>query len=362
MNTLFNIKLGKTCRLVSQLSFFGILLAASFYRAYAVEIIPVTIEQVIEKSFADIIKEVGKINAIDSAQLTFNASETITAIHFNDGDKIKKGDLIAELDSTKVQADFDKSKSTLALAKTKLERVESLLAIQPEALSKQDVDELKESVNLAAADLRQKQAIVQDYRIVSPFNGQLTSFSQSIGSHISANTVLGTLYDLNPVEVQYSISQGEFGKAEKGQEVQVTVEAYQDRVFKGVVSYVAPAIDESSGRVEIRAQLDNPDYQLAPGMFANIKQYFSHGIKRLLVPQNSVIANNQQRFVWLIRDNKAIKQAVVLGHNTNDGYVVITSGITAGDSVVKTGMQNLSEGSEVTILSDKIVSPSQGDS
>lgn len=360
MNRLFNIELGKVCRLVSPLLFGGILLAASLCCVYAVELIPVTVELVTQKSFADIDKEVGKVNAIDSAQLTFRASETIIAIHFNDGDQIKKGDLIAELDSTKAQTDFDKSKSTLALAKTKLERVENLLAIEPDALSKQDVDELKESVNLADADLRQKQATMQDYLIVSPFNGQLTSFTQSIGSQISANTVLVTLFNLNPVEVHYSISQSAFGKAKKGQEVQVTVKAYPDRVFKGVVSYVAPAIDESSGRAMIHGKLDNPEHLLAPGMFADIKQYFSHGIERVLVPQNSIIANNKQRFVWLIRDNKAIKQAVVLGHNTNDGYVVITSGVAVGDSVVKTGMQNLSEGSEVTILLDKTVQPANG--
>lgn len=361
MNKLFNFEFGQARKLAHQLLLVGSLLAVSVGHVHGVELIPVKVEPVMQKSFADVVKEVGKINAIDFAQLTFNASEAITAIHFNDGDQVKKGDLIAELDSAKAQADFDKTKSSLALAKTKLERVENLLAMEPDSLSKQDVDELKERVELADADVRQKQAIMQDYQIISPFNGKLTNFSQSIGSQISANTVLVTLFNLNPVEVQYSISQSEFGKANKGQEVHVTVEAYHNQLFKGVVSYVAPAVDESSGRVEIRAQLDNPDYLLAPGMFANIEQYFSHSVKRLLVPQNSVIASDKQRFVWLIRDNKAVKQAVTLGNNTNDGYVVIASGVSADDSVVQTGMQNLLEGSPVNILSDKAVTPTGGD-
>ena len=318
-----------------------------------VDVIPVTVEAIKETSFADVVNEVGKINAIDSAILNFNASEKISAIHFSNGDKVTKGQVIAEQDNTKAKADLDKAKSTLALAKTKLERIEDLLIKEPFALAKQDVDELRENVNLADADFRQKQATMNDYLIKAPFDGQLTSFSQSIGSQIGAGTALVTLYSLNPVEVRYAISQNDFGKAQKGQKVNVTVEAYGNKVFKGLVNYVAPAVDESSGRVEVHAALDNPEFKLAPGMFANIKQFYSRGIKRLLVPQNSIIANNDERFVWLVRGDSAVKQVVKLAQNTNDGYAVVTEGLAEGDLVVKTGMQNLKSDSKIKVIQDK---------
>ncbi|BFL82220.1 efflux RND transporter periplasmic adaptor subunit [Shewanella baltica] len=318
-----------------------------------VDVIPVTVEAIKETSFADVVNEVGKINAIDSAILNFNSSEKISAIHFSNGDKVTKGQVIAEQDNTKAKADLDKAKSTLALAKTKLERIEDLLIKEPFALAKQDVDELRENVNLADADFRQKQATMNDYLIKAPFDGQLTSFSQSIGSQIGAGTALVTLYSLNPVEVRYAISQNDFGKAQKGQKVNVTVEAYGNKVFKGLVNYVAPAVDESSGRVEVHAALDNPEFKLAPGMFANIKQFYSRGIKRLLVPQNSIIANNDERFVWLVRGDSAVKQVVKLAQNTNDGYAVVTEGLAEGDLVVKTGMQNLKSDSKIKVIQDK---------
>lgn len=318
--------------------------------AESTQAIPVTVEAAKESSFANVVKEVGKIDAIDSAILTFNAGEKIAAIHFENGDKVTEGQIIAELDNAKAKADLDKAKSTLALAKTKLERIEGLLAKEPYALSKQDVDELKENVNLADADLRQNEAMMNDYVIRAPFDGQLTSFSQSVGSQISAGTELVTIFSLNPVEVRYAISQQDLGKAVQGQKVAVTVEAYTNEVFHGVVNYVAPAVDESSGRVEIHAALDNPDFKLAPGMFASITQYFSSGIKRLLVPQNSVIANNDKRFVWVVKGNKVIMQEVSLGKNTNRGYVVINKGLKVGDLVVKTGMQNLKADSLVKII------------
>nr|WP_307955304.1 biotin/lipoyl-binding protein [Shewanella putrefaciens] len=78
------------------------------------EAIPVTVEAVKAATFADVVKEVGKINAIDSAILNFNASEKISAIHFSNGDKVTKGQVIAELDNTKAKADLDKAKKCLS--------------------------------------------------------------------------------------------------------------------------------------------------------------------------------------------------------------------------------------------------------
>ncbi|MBE8166834.1 MAG: efflux RND transporter periplasmic adaptor subunit [Shewanella sp.] len=314
------------------------------------DVVAVTVEHVKQDYFYDVVQDVGKIKAIDSAELVFNASAKLTKTYFHNGDKVIKGNLIAELDNTEAKTELDKSRSGLALAKTKLERINELLQREPYALSKQNVDEVRENVDLAKADFEQKLAAMKDYQIVAPFDGQLTSFNQSIGSHIAADSVLITLYKLNPVEVYYAISQNDFGKAKKGQQVSVTVEAYKDRVFKGKVNYVAPAVDEQSGRVAIRAELSNPGFALAPGMFANIKQYFGHRISRILVPQNSVIANNNERFVWLVKLNRVIKKVVTLGDNTNNGYVVITDGLEKDDLVVKTGMQNLKSDSIIRIL------------
>ncbi|GMA83428.1 hypothetical protein GCM10025855_29610 [Shewanella glacialipiscicola] len=125
------------------------------------------------------------------------------------------------------------------------------------------------------------------------------------------------------------------------------------------MNYVAPAVDINSGRVDIHATLENPEFKLAPGMFANIKQYYSRGIKRLLVPQNSIIANNAERFVWLVRGDSAVKQVVKLAQNTNDGYAVVIEGLAVGDLVVKTGMQNLKSDSQIKVVQDKKLKDSQ---
>ncbi|MCT4351309.1 efflux RND transporter periplasmic adaptor subunit [Vibrio sp. NC2] len=313
-------------------------------------LIPVTIEKAHKQAFTSSINEVGKIRATDSAALTFSASDKILNIHFKDGDSVKKGELIAQLDNTKAKADLDKARSSLALAKSKLKRVQELLKKQPDSMSQQDVEELGEQANLAAADYRQKEALMNDYLLVAPFDGQLTNFTHSVGSKIDGATALVSLIKLDPVEVQYSIGQSDLGNAKLGQNVSIQVDAFVDEAFSGVVDYIAPAVDESSGRVEVHAHVTNPDHRLVPGMFAKVSQMTSEDTTQMVVSQNSVQAKNAQRFVWIVNGEKIEQRIVELGVNTNDGYVVVESGLKLGDQVVVTGQQNLKKASLVKVM------------
>ncbi|NOJ23490.1 efflux RND transporter periplasmic adaptor subunit [Vibrio coralliilyticus] len=314
---------------------------------------PVTVEVVAEQSSAASLNEVGKIKATDSAALTFSAGEKLKSLKFSDGDVVKKGELIAQLDDDQAKAELDKAESSLALAESKLDRVLALLKKQPDSMSAQDVEELKQQANLARADFRQKKTDMQNYQLIAPFDGQLTNFTHSVGSRVEAATALVSLIKLDPVEVHYSISQSEVGKAKLGQAVSLTVDAYQDQTFTGKVNYIAPLVDESSGRVEIHAHFDNPENALVPGMFAKVSQTIGEANSHLVVSQTSIGADGDQRFVWVVEDNKAIKRPVELGENTNNGYVTIESGLKLGETVVVTGRQNLNHEAPVSVQNTK---------
>ncbi|WP_428813520.1 efflux RND transporter periplasmic adaptor subunit [Vibrio makurazakiensis] len=328
------------------------LVALSSAPAFSEEppMIPVTIEQARTQAFTSSINEVGKIRATDSAALTFSASDKILTIHFSDGDSVEKGQVIAQLDDATAKADLDKARSSLALAKSKLKRVQELLKKQPDSMSQQDVEELKEQANLAHADFRQKEALMKNYLLVAPFDGQLTNFSRSVGSRIDSSTTLVSLIKLDPVEVQYSIGQSDLGDAKLGQHVSIKVDAFTDETFSGVVDYIAPAVDESSGRVEVHAHVTNPEHRLVPGMFAKVDQVTSEDANQLIISQNSVQAKDNERFVWVVDGNSIAQRVVELGVNTNDGYVVVEKGLKLGESVVVTGQQNLKVDSSVKVM------------
>ncbi|EEX92493.1 probable Co/Zn/Cd efflux system membrane fusion protein [Vibrio orientalis CIP 102891 = ATCC 33934] len=317
------------------------------------ESVPVTVEITQQFAATMTIEEVGKLKATDSAALTFSAGEKLKSLQFKDGDTVKKGDLIAQLDDSKAKAELEKSSSSLALAKSKLSRVLALLKKQPDSMSAQDVEELKQQVALAEADYSQRKTDLQSYQLIAPFDGQLTSFSHSVGSRVEAAVVLVHLIKLDPVEVHYSISQSEVGKAELGQSVTLKVDAYSDSTFSGRVDYIAPLVDESSGRVEVHAKLDNADNRLVPGMFAKVSQDIGESINHVVVSQTAVGADGKQRFVWLIRGDKAVKQPIELGENINNGYVAVKSGLSVGERVVITGQQNLDIGVPVIVQGSK---------
>lgn len=313
--------------------------------------IPVTVEPISTKEFVTTLDEVGKINATESAELTFSTAGKLIEINYQDGDTVTKGQQIAKLDSSKPKADLDKARSSLNTARNKVKRALALEKKQPGALSKQDIEGLQDEANLAAADYRQQQAILKDFIISAPFDGQLTTFSRSAGSMIDPATTLVSLYNLDPVEVTYTISQNDLGKAVKGQPVTITVEAYKNMSFPGVVDYVAPAVNKSSGRVAIHALIKNPNHVLAPGMFAKISQMVNGRTERIVAPQNAIMAHNDERYVWLVDDNNiATKHYITLGDNINNGYVVVEKGLNVDDKVIVTGQQKLDNEALVNII------------
>ena len=315
------------------------------------QVVPVTVEPISTKEFVATLNEVGKITAIDFAELTFSTPGKLVAINFKDGDVVKKGQIIAKLDSSKVKADLDKASSSLTTAKNKVRRVIELNKKQPGALSKQDFEELQDAANLAAADYRQQQAILKDYSLIAPFDGELTNFTKSKGSMIDAVTPLVSVYNLDPVEVTYTISQNDLGKAVKGQPITVTVEAYKDMTFNGVVDYVAPAVNKNTGRVAIHARIENPDHILAPGMFAQVSQMVNGRTNRIVAPQNAILAHNEDRYVWVVdKNNVATKRYLTLGKNLNNGYVIVEKGLKVDDIVVVTGHQKIDDETLVNII------------
>jgi membrane fusion protein (multidrug efflux system) len=231
-------------------------------------------------------------------------------------------------------------------------------------MSAQDVEELKQQVALAKADFKQKKADLKNYQMVAPFDGQLTNFTHSLGSRVEAATALVTLIKLDPVEVHYAISQSEVGKAKLGQPVSLTVDAYGTTPFTGRVDYIAPQVDENSGRIEVHAHFDNADGKLVPGMFAKVSQGIGDSSNQVIVSQTSVGADGDQRFVWVVENGKAVKHPVEIGQNTNNGYVAITSGLEVGEKVVITGQQNLQVESEVSVQGTKspVTLPAKGTS
>ncbi len=315
-----------------------------------VKTIKVTTEKARLKSIPQVIGDVGKVYAVDTAILRFSVDEKIDFIHFNDGDEVKKGQVIAQLSRGVAKADVEKAQSELNLAKNLLERSMAMLEKEPNSVPLQDIDEQKESVNLAQAEFDKNKAVLATYQIVAPFDGQLTDFSQSVGSYIEAFAPLVTIFALDPVNVAYSVSQDKLDKVALEQKVELTTDALKGEKFYGFVNYIAPDVNIKSGRVKIHARIENPDLKLFPGMFTKVKHYLDETQPSILVPQRAINVKDKQRFVWLVNaDNTISRRQVKLGSNLNGGDVIVEKGLDEGDRLVILGSQWLTEGMTVEV-------------
>lgn len=312
--------------------------------------VPIKVQIVENREFTGQIQEVGKIIPVDSTDLTFSASDKLKKKFFKDGAYVKKGDLIAELDNTQAKGELDKAETQYAIDQSKLTRMLALVKKQPDSISKQDIENQKLQTNLARVSVEQKKADMLNYQLIAPFDGRLTSFKYSIGSRLDSSDVVVSIIKADPVQVNYSIGQKELGEAKINQKVTVQVDAFKDKTFTGFVNYIAPQVDNQSGRIEVHASIQNKDKLLVPGMFANVTQYSAEKVTYPIISQNAVIVNGDQRYVWLYTGSGIKQQPVTLGENTNDGYVVIKSGLQVNDKVVAAGQQNLKPDSLVKVL------------
>lgn len=310
---------------------------------------PIKIQDVKNRQFNQDMQEVGKITAVDSTALTFSASEILQKKYFKDGAYVKKGELIAALDNTQAKDELRKSQTQYKIEQSKLQRMLALVKKQPDSISKQDLENQQLQTHLAKVDEQQKQDSLSNYELIAPFNGQLTDFKYSIGSRVSDSDTIVSIIQNTPVEVDYSISQEELADAKVGQKVTITVDAYKDKSFTGDVKYIAPLVDQSSGRIDVHAEVENSEKLLVPGMFAKVTERSHDSHTFPIVPQTVIVVDGEQRYVWLYDGKGVTKQAVTLGENTNDGFVAITKGLKAGDHVVVSGQQNLNTNSIVEV-------------
>ena len=167
------------------------------------------------------ISDVGKMYAVDSVVLSFNIAEKINVIHFQDGDEVKQNQVVAELDSSIARTDVAKARSEFNLARNKLSRSQDMIDREPGSIPPQKIYELNELANLAKAELEQKKAILDNYRVLAPFSGRLADFKQSVGSYIESFDPLVTLYKRDPIEVFYSVSQDKIEEIALNQKVEI---------------------------------------------------------------------------------------------------------------------------------------------
>jgi len=338
--------------------------AAQTYGAAPVKVFKVVRQRISEKLFYT-----GTVEAWQKINLTPDVGGKIARILVNEGDRVSKGQLLAELDAEAITLQLKQAEASLAVAQasfnnaqTNLERMERLS--KEKAVSDQQYEQVKLAYDSAKAQLEQAQASVNlaqhslDVSILkAPFSGVIASKNAEVGDVInpmmggfspgSASGVL-TLVDFSRIKIKADISGTDIPRIQKGQTAILRVPTNPGQEFKGTVQVVNLAADPQTKKFGIEVAVDNPDQVLRPGTFGEIVIEAHSHENVLVVPQKAVLENT---YVFIVQDGKAARKEVTLGLQ-NTTMVEVSSGIAEGDLVIAEGGFGLEDGAQIEVIGE----------
>ena len=328
----------------------------------------------------------GRFEAVDSVDVRPRVSGYIQAIAFKDGEDVRAGQLLFQIDPRPYQAILDQARAqvvraeaTLANAQLEAARAEQLF--QAKAISQQELATREATLQQSKADLLAAQATVRQAalnlaftRVTAPLAGRVSDRKYAVGNLVTADTtVLTSIVNLDPIRflfeggedvyLKYQRLNREGGRPSsrtRPNPVEIRLQDEAEYRWKGRMDFVDNVLDPSSGTIRGRAVIANPDRFLTPGMFGHMRLLGSTPYVGLLLPDTAVSSDQSREIVDVVgRDGKLAERVVQMGP-TVDGLRVVRSGITADDFVVVAGMQKTKAGAKVRMKEIAITPPDKG--
>jgi membrane fusion protein (multidrug efflux system) len=289
------------------------------------------------------IEAIGTANANEAVSVTSKTSNIVTAIHFSDGELVRAGDVLVELDRGSVTADLAAATAAFEESRSQFNRSRELVATQ--VVSKAQYEQLEATMKANEARMAAAQSRLTDTYIRAPFSGRVGLRRVSLGTLINPGTVITTLDDISSVKVDFAVPEVYVAQLRNGQAVQARTNAWPGRVFTGKVLSVDSRIDPTTRSVIVRAAVPNRDAALKPGMFLTVSVSQEHR-PALVIPEEALVPEQARQFVYVVDGATVAKREVSLGRR-EPGFVEVTDGLAVGDLVVVEGTLKLRDGAPI---------------
>jgi membrane fusion protein (multidrug efflux system) len=307
------------------------------------ESVAVVTMPVVEKPLAVEIEALGTARANEAVEITAKTVNTVVAIRFEEGQFVKRGDLLVEFDAAQARADLAASEAALAETKSAYARSRTLLSQQ--ALSQAQLEQIEATLLANEARVAASRARLSDTFIRAPFDGRMGLRRVSVGALVSPGAVITTLDDTSTMKVDFDVPEIFLSVLKPGLAVGATSAAYPGEAFDGNIESVDSRVDPVTRSVKVRARLPNREGRLRAGMFLTVL------VKRdplpgLVVPEQALVPERGEVYVFVVADGLALRRVVTIGRRS-PGEVEILTGIAAGERVVIEGTQQIRDNSAV---------------
>ena len=296
---------------------------------------------VAERAFTDRIEAIGVAKGRQSVTITSNTTELITDVHFRDGQRVAKGQVLVDLKAQAPDAAIAQAEATLALAQSNHDRWRALAekGVAPRATAEQ----YKTTYDQALAALRVAQANKLDRVIRAPFSGVVGLSDVAPGTLINAGTPIVSLDDVAVMRVDFDVPDRYAPTLREGLPIVARPDAYPGQKSGGVIAKLDSRVNQNTRSIRARAEFPNPDGRLKPGMMLRVA--VEHGQRRAVgVPEAAVQFETDQPYVFVIaeRGGKLVaEQRGVVAGVREDGFIEIREGLKAGDRIVADGVNRV---------------------
>ncbi len=330
--------------LASTLMFLG-LTAASGQDA-----VPVVVTEIARDRFVDRVEALGTLRANETLELTATVSEIVTAIDFDDGQRVEAGDILVEMTSKEEHALIEEEKSTIAEAKKQYDRVRRLA--ERGATSQALLDQRRREYETARARLRAIESKLQDRLIVAPFSGIVGLRNISVGALVEPGDVVTTLDDDSVMKLDFTVPAIYLATLKTGLPIVARSPAFADRQVEGPVASINSRIDPSTRSIIVRAILPNPERLLKPGLLMSV-ELMKNPREILVIPEEALIPLGRETYVFVVdrsADPTIAEKRKVKTGSRRQGDVEILSGLDPGESVITQGTLRARAGQPVKII------------
>ncbi len=291
----------------------------------------------------------GNLLANEEVQLRPEISGRVTGVYFEEGKRVKQGELLLKINDRELQAQL-KSKEVEEKQASDEERRKKKL-FESSGISQEEYDKSLNALHMVQAQKEAVKSQLTETEIIAPFDGVVGLRYVSEGGFVTPDALIATMQDTDPMKVEFSIPEKYVGQLKNGTEVSVRVgDPQQD--FKGTVYAVESKIDPDTRTIKARAKIPNPGDFLVPGAFAKVEIILAQLPDAIVIPSEAVIPQISGATVFLCENGKAKSVPIKTGIRTETG-IQITEGLALNDTLIVSGILQLTDGKGVQIKAIK---------
>ncbi|MGH8371468.1 MAG: efflux RND transporter periplasmic adaptor subunit [Gammaproteobacteria bacterium] len=301
---------------------------------------------------------VGNLAPVSGADISNQLAGNVTAINFESGQDVSKGQLLVQLDDSSEQAQLEGLQAQEKLAELNAKRAHDIFA--KHLISQSDVDTADSNLKQAKSNVANMLATIDKKAIHAPFAGHAGIRNVNPGQYLPDGTVIVTLQALDHMYANFSLPEQALPSLTVGEHVEVNVDAYPEQKFSGVINAIDSKVDPDTHNVRVQAFISNPRHLLRAGMFANVTVFAGKPVQLVTIPKAAVNYSLYGDSVFIVTPDKdakgddgkpvlKVKETFIKLGEEQGTRVAVTEGVKGGDMIVTSGQQKLHSGTEVSI-------------